>query len=168
MRTHISAEDERNFDYIEGSKKGPAFWGDIKRERAACKNGRLQSPIDLSSLKVITIPSLVGLKTTYKRSNATLKNRGHAIKSLPIIVKLSIKFNNELPGLEWAGYSGSIEINGIEFTSNKVTGTHPPSIPSMEGGMPWSSTWFIKARIRKWKTSCWCPLPDWSPKCLPF
>lgn len=80
MRTHISAEDERNFDYIEGSKKGPAFWGDIKREWAACKNGRLQSPIDLSSLKVITIPSLVGLKTTYKSSNATLKNRGHDIK----------------------------------------------------------------------------------------
>ncbi|XP_068342194.1 carbonic anhydrase Nec1-like [Pyrus communis] len=112
--TAQEVEDERNFDYIEGSKKGPAFWGDIKREWAACKNGRLQSPIDLSSLKVITIPSLVGLKTTYKSSNATLKNRGHDIK------------------LEWAGYSGSIEVNGTEYHLQQ-SHWHSPSEHSING-----------------------------------
>ncbi|XP_048423463.1 alpha carbonic anhydrase 7 isoform X2 [Pyrus x bretschneideri] len=112
--TAQEVEDERNFDYIEGSKKGPAFWGDIKREWAACKNGRLQSPIDLSSLRVTTIPSLVGLKTTYKSSNATLKNRGHDIK------------------LEWAGYSGSIEVDGIEYHLQQ-SHWHSPSEHSING-----------------------------------
>ncbi|KAJ6746726.1 CARBONIC ANHYDRASE [Salix koriyanagi] len=37
--TAQEVEDEREFDYIEGSEKGPAFWGDIKKEWADCKTG---------------------------------------------------------------------------------------------------------------------------------
>ncbi|CAB4317725.1 unnamed protein product [Prunus armeniaca] len=101
-------EDERDFDYVDGSKKGPAYWGEIKKEWAACKHGGMQSPIDLPGKSFQILPSLVELKRTYKPSNATLKNRGHDIK------------------LEWAGNAGSIEINGIQYFL-KQSHWHSPS-----------------------------------------
>jgi carbonic anhydrase len=77
---HIyGAEDEREFDYVEGSKKGPSHWGEIREEWAHCKNGSMQSPIDLSSRRVKIMPKLGELKRSYKPFNATLKNRGHDI-----------------------------------------------------------------------------------------
>jgi len=77
---HIyGAEDEREFDYVEGSKKGPSHWGEIREEWAHCKNGSMQSPIDLSSWRVKLMPKLGELKRSYKPFNATLKNRGHDI-----------------------------------------------------------------------------------------
>lgn len=85
---YIGAEDERDFDYVEGSKKGPAYWGEIKKEWAACKHGGMQSPIDLPGKSFQILPSLVELKRTYKPSNATLKNRGHDIK----VIKETLKF----------------------------------------------------------------------------
>ncbi|KAK9921011.1 hypothetical protein M0R45_029543 [Rubus argutus] len=80
--TPQEVEDERDFDYVEGSKKGPTQWGDIKKEWAACKNGGMQSPIDLSSQRVQVSPSLAELKITHKPSKATLKNRGHDIRKI--------------------------------------------------------------------------------------
>lgn len=74
-----AAEDEREFDYLEGSEMGPRHWGDIRKEWAACKKGDMQSPIDLSSRRVKLIPKLGELKRSYKLSNATVKNRGHDI-----------------------------------------------------------------------------------------
>lgn len=74
-----AAEDEREFDYLEGSEMGPRHWGDIRKEWAACKNGDMQSPIDMSSQRVKSIPKLGELKRSYKPSNATIKNRGHDI-----------------------------------------------------------------------------------------
>ncbi|CAB4278685.1 unnamed protein product [Prunus armeniaca] len=91
------AEDEREFDYLHESGKGPKQWGEIKEEWAACKNGSLQSPIDLSSHRVKLIPHLGNLKTSYKPDNATLKNRGHDIS------------------VQWETNAGSIEINGTEY-----------------------------------------------------
>lgn len=73
------AEDEREFEYIEGSEKGPKHWGELKEEWAACNNGDLQSPIDLSNQRVKVIPKLGDLKRNYKLCNATVKNRGHDI-----------------------------------------------------------------------------------------
>ncbi|KAL6145757.1 hypothetical protein ACLB2K_056442 [Fragaria x ananassa] len=89
--------DERDFDYVEGSKKGPAQWGEIKNEWAAWKSGGLQSPIDLSDQRVQIVPNLRELKINHKPSNATLKNRGHDIK------------------LGWVGDAGLIEIDSIEY-----------------------------------------------------
>ncbi|TYG56065.1 hypothetical protein ES288_D08G033800v1 [Gossypium darwinii] len=40
---------------MRGKKKGPKQWGDLKKEWAACKNGDLQSPIDLSNHRVKVI-----------------------------------------------------------------------------------------------------------------
>ncbi|KAL2481343.1 Carbonic anhydrase [Abeliophyllum distichum] len=45
-------EDDREFDYIKGSPKGPEKWGELKPEWAACKHGKMQSPIDLSNARV--------------------------------------------------------------------------------------------------------------------
>lgn len=73
------AEDERDFDYVEWSQKGPGHWGEIKKEWEACNNGDLQSPIDLSSERVKIVPQLGELKRNYYPCNATVKNRGHDI-----------------------------------------------------------------------------------------
>ena len=76
----VCEEDEHEFDYIKGSEKGPSHWGDLKKEWAACKNGAMQSPIDLSSQRVKVVPKLGELKRYYKPQNASVKNRGHDIE----------------------------------------------------------------------------------------
>ena len=73
------AEDEREFDYGEGSEKGPHKWGDLKKGWEACKNGEMQSPIDMSNQRVKTIPKLKEINKEYKPANATVKNRGHDV-----------------------------------------------------------------------------------------
>lgn len=81
-------EDEHEFDYHEGGEKGPARWGELKEEWKACKTGRMQSPIDMSSRRVKVIPKRgVVVKREYISGNATVKNRGHDISVLisPII-----------------------------------------------------------------------------------
>ncbi|KAG1354930.1 hypothetical protein COCNU_07G010420 [Cocos nucifera] len=72
-------EDEKEFSYEEGSPNGPDHWGEIHEEWAACNNGDMQSPIDLTHERVKILPGLGRLKRSYKASNATLKNRGHDI-----------------------------------------------------------------------------------------
>ena len=78
------AEDEREFDNGEGSEKGPHRWGELKKEWAACKNGEMQSPIDMSNQRVKIILRKRELKRDYKPANALLKNRGHDIS---VIIK---------------------------------------------------------------------------------
>jgi carbonic anhydrase len=73
------AENEREFDYAEGGEKGPLHWGEIHEEWAACKNGSMQSPVDMSSERVKLIPKLGKLKRNYRSCNATVINRGHDI-----------------------------------------------------------------------------------------
>ncbi|WJX11642.1 Alpha carbonic anhydrase 7 [Trifolium repens] len=107
-------EDESEFDYIKGSEKGPSHWGEIKKEWAACKNGRLQSPIDLSSHRVKIVPKLGELKKYYKPQNATIKNRGHDIE------------------VKWEGDAGSININGTQFLLHQAH-WHSPSEHTING-----------------------------------
>lgn len=73
------AENEREFDYSEGGEKGPKHWGDIKEEWAACKNGSMQSPIDMSNERVEVILKSTELQKSYRPWNCTVKNRGHDI-----------------------------------------------------------------------------------------
>lgn len=87
------AEDESEFDYVRGSKKGPSKWGEIKREWERCKNGEMQSPIDLSSTRVKAIKTLGHLNNKYKPSNAILKNRGHDI-SVTHYTKFCFNYSN--------------------------------------------------------------------------
>lgn len=80
----LLTEDEREFEYDEDSDKGPSKWGDIKKEWAACKNGKLQSPIDLSHERVRIFQKVE--KKSYIPANATVKNRGHDISVRDVII----------------------------------------------------------------------------------
>lgn len=73
----MHAEDEREFDYKKESEKGPKMWGELKEEWSACKNGKMQSPIDMSDERVQVMSK--SDKNTYKPSNAVVTNRGHDI-----------------------------------------------------------------------------------------
>ncbi|CAL5207289.1 unnamed protein product [Lathyrus oleraceus] len=101
-------EDESEFDYMKESKKGPSHWGELKKEWATCKNGIMQSPIDMSSNIVKVVPKLGSLKKNYKPQNAIIRNRGHDIQ------------------LKWEGDAGSININGTEFFLHQMH-WHSPS-----------------------------------------
>jgi hypothetical protein len=71
------ADDEKEFDYDEKSGKGPAHWGELHPEWSTCKNGSMQSPIDLLDERVEVVSHLGRLKRSYNPSNATITNRGH-------------------------------------------------------------------------------------------
>ena len=73
------ADDEKDFNYIEGSGKGPEDWGDLKEEWATCKTGNMQSPIDLFGRRVEVAPVSEEIHKFYNPGEATLKNRGHDI-----------------------------------------------------------------------------------------
>ncbi|XP_039069091.1 alpha carbonic anhydrase 4-like [Hibiscus syriacus] len=116
--TSISAqevENEREFDYIEKSGKGPKFWGSLNKDWAACNKGRLQSPIDLSSARVKMISISEDLKRMYKPAEAIIKNRGHDIL------------------LQWtAKTAGSLKFNGAEYFLKQVH-WHSPSEHAING-----------------------------------
>ncbi|KAL5546071.1 hypothetical protein UlMin_005758 [Ulmus minor] len=113
--TAQEVEDEREFDYMKGSEKGPNHWGDLHKNWSACKNGDMQSPIDLSNQRVKIIPKLGQLRRNYKPSNATIKNRGHDIS------------------LQWIGNNaGSIKINGTEYFLQQAH-WHSPSEHTING-----------------------------------
>ncbi|KAF8039855.1 hypothetical protein BT93_B2156 [Corymbia citriodora subsp. variegata] len=97
LTTSEEVEDESQFNYDATSETGPARWGEIRREWGICRNGSMQSPIDLSSERVQVVAHLGRLKRCYKASNATLKNRGHDIM------------------LRWEGDAGSIYVNGTQY-----------------------------------------------------
>lgn len=80
--TYISfvvTDDEREWDYIEGSGKGPEDWGDLNENWTICKTGIRQSPINFWGRWVDVVTHLGRLETRYKPANATLMNRGHDI-----------------------------------------------------------------------------------------
>ncbi|KAL2481347.1 Alpha carbonic anhydrase 7 [Abeliophyllum distichum] len=105
-------EDEREFDYAKGSEKGPKKWGDLKKEWAACKDGKFQSPIDMSNerVRIISNPE----KKNYKPFNATVRNRGHDIS------------------LRWHGDAGSILINCTKYPLVQAH-WHSPSEHTING-----------------------------------
>ncbi|KAJ4843731.1 hypothetical protein Tsubulata_044880 [Turnera subulata] len=100
---------------MEGSEKGPAYWGDLKEEWAACKSGGLQSPIDMSSQRVKVIRNPGKLKKNYKPGNATIKNRGHDIM------------------VKWEeNKAGSMKMNGTEYFLQQ-SHWHSPSEHTING-----------------------------------
>ncbi|TYI44615.1 hypothetical protein ES332_A01G250300v1 [Gossypium tomentosum] len=108
-------ENEREFDYKENSSKGPLHWGDLKTEWAACKNGAMQSPIDLTNDRVKIITKPVELEKNYKPAESIIKNRGHDIS------------------LQWPDHkAGSIIIDGIEYVLLQVH-WHSPSEHTING-----------------------------------
>ncbi|XP_042497140.1 alpha carbonic anhydrase 7-like [Macadamia integrifolia] len=107
-------EEEKEFEYLKGSSKGPEHWGEIHEEWKACNNGKMQSPIDLLHQRVEVVSELGKLKGDYKTANSTLMNRGHDIK------------------LEWKGDVGSIDINGTDYKLRQCH-WHSPSEHTVNG-----------------------------------
>lgn len=60
-------------------KNGPAHWGELEKEFGACKLGKEQSPIDIST-KSIEKAKLPEIKAAYKASAGELVNNGHTIQ----------------------------------------------------------------------------------------
>jgi carbonic anhydrase len=55
---------------------GPAHWGDLKPEFAACKNGARQSPIDITHSEQADLPPI---QFDYKPSPLRITDNGHTI-----------------------------------------------------------------------------------------
>ncbi|GMY14829.1 alpha carbonic anhydrase 7-like isoform X2 [Fagus crenata] len=94
----ITAQPDPDFDYIEGSPKGPQHWGELKPDWAACKDGRMQSPIDILNEKVKVNPNPGEIRLNYKPSNANVKNTGEVLE------------------VEWVGDAGSIQVDGSDYS----------------------------------------------------
>ncbi|RDX76379.1 Alpha carbonic anhydrase 7, partial [Mucuna pruriens] len=107
-------EDESEFNYDVKSEIGPFNWGDIKPEWSLCKNGSMQSPIDLLNERVQIVSHLGTLQMNYRPSNATLKNRGHDIK------------------LEWLAGTSYLQINETRYVLKQFH-WHSPSEHTIDG-----------------------------------
>ena len=104
--TSVPLEDEREFSYVRGSKRGPEHWGELKNSWSACGTGKLQSPIDLSDERVRVLPQLGELRSSYHPANAVMKNRGHDIE---VSNNQSRDFGNETSWLKLdTTYNGAI------------------------------------------------------------
>ncbi|KAK1291097.1 Bifunctional monodehydroascorbate reductase and carbonic anhydrase nectarin-3 [Acorus calamus] len=109
-------EDETEFSYIEGSWNGPERWGYLNENWTMCRDGKMQSPIDLWDAQ--PNPFLDGLYMNYRIANATIENRGHDIK------------------VEWAnGTAGSINIMGKIYFLRQLH-WHSPTEHSIKGWRP--------------------------------
>nr|UIE54579.1 Nec5 [Jaltomata herrerae] len=106
-------DDESEFSYDENAKNGPANWGNIHLEWRACKNGTMQSPIDLLNERVEVVSNLGILQKYYKPSKATILNRGHDF----------------MLRLDDGGY---LNINGTQYQLKQVH-WHSPSEHTIDG-----------------------------------
>ncbi|KAL1822490.1 hypothetical protein ACET3Z_009268 [Daucus carota] len=103
-----------DYNYNESSGRGPSQWGNLNPDWILCKTGKMQSPVDVTNVKVETVTDSVEVDTEYKASLTTLVNRGHDI------------------ALEWTGDAGYIEINGIYYQLQQVH-WHVPSEHTVNG-----------------------------------
>jgi carbonic anhydrase len=69
------AAERRHWSY--DGETGPARWGDLEAEFAACKLGRRQSPIDITAPKRARLPPVA---FDYRPSPATVIDNGHTIQ----------------------------------------------------------------------------------------
>ncbi|KAJ8642978.1 hypothetical protein MRB53_004726 [Persea americana] len=114
LTTAQEYDDEREWDYLEDSGKGPEHWGDLNENWTICKTGVWQSPIDLWDRWADVVRHLGRLQTTYKPANATLLNRGHDIM------------------LKWVDDAGSLQIEGTNYAL-KQCHWHSPSEHHING-----------------------------------
>jgi carbonic anhydrase len=56
---------------------GPAHWGDLSKKFATCKNGKMQSPIDLDHANE---SAEISLAAAYKSVPLTIKHNGHTVQ----------------------------------------------------------------------------------------
>ncbi|XP_017697512.2 alpha carbonic anhydrase 7-like isoform X2 [Phoenix dactylifera] len=70
---------EKYFDYDEDSEFGPQHWGDLDPDWATCKDGKSQSPINITHKNIEVNLSLGSLMTSYHSTFAIMQNRGYDI-----------------------------------------------------------------------------------------
>ncbi|XVE75560.1 hypothetical protein DITRI_Ditri12bG0103300 [Diplodiscus trichospermus] len=84
------------FNYDEGSGKGPSRWGSLEPEWQTCSTGQSQSPIDIPANAQISL-TLGDLQRSYVSRPAVLRNRKHDI------------------AVFWDGDAGKINIDGTDY-----------------------------------------------------
>lgn len=72
---HAAAEAKPHWTY--DGDHGPATWGEMSEDFAACKAGHMQSPVDLGGAM---FTNGLSVKTDYKPSALTLLNNGHTVQ----------------------------------------------------------------------------------------
>ena len=60
--------------------EAPQNWGELSPEYSACKNGRTQSPIDISKDGVVATTGLEKIEFNYKTDAVGVVNNGHTIQ----------------------------------------------------------------------------------------
>ncbi|KAI4363980.1 hypothetical protein MLD38_020129 [Melastoma candidum] len=109
-----SGNEDPPFTYLESTGKGPSMWGLLNPEWAACSDGKLQSPIDLSRETARITPRLGKLEKDYKPAPAVIVSRDHDIN------------------VKWYGDAGHIIINGTRFNVIQCH-WHTPTEHSLDG-----------------------------------
>jgi carbonic anhydrase len=71
----VLADEPRHWQY--GGATGPAHWGDLEGDFAACKTGKEQSPIDIHGAVKAALPA-IGFH--YAAGPAEVVNNGHTIQ----------------------------------------------------------------------------------------
>jgi carbonic anhydrase len=71
----LAEEPKHHFQY--GGASGPAHWGDLESDFAACKTGKEQSPIDIHGAAKAPLPP-IGFH--YASGPAQVTNTGHSIQ----------------------------------------------------------------------------------------
>jgi len=56
---------------------GPQNWGQLNPEYALCKNGTMQSPVDIANVTIEVMPSI---QFAYQTSNISIRNNGNLIQ----------------------------------------------------------------------------------------
>ncbi|XP_077214063.1 alpha carbonic anhydrase 7-like [Tasmannia lanceolata] len=103
-----------DYNYIQGSPKGPEHWGELNKDWASCSNGTLQSPIAFFDNNVEDGYQLGSLNRTYKALNASLVNRGQTIL------------------LKWADLAGEFCVDGTKYNLIQCH-WHSPSEHTING-----------------------------------
>ncbi|CAN1745851.1 Alpha carbonic anhydrase 4 [Linum perenne] len=94
--TVLTDDHQDEFNYEEGSERGPSKWGTLKPEWKVCAKGKSQSPIELYHT-VKHAPNLGHLNRSYKSASATIGSNGHVVE------------------LDWEGDAGGIKIRKTSY-----------------------------------------------------
>lgn len=115
---------DHEFNYDEGTGRGPSRWGTLKPEWRNCSDGRKQSPIDIGTVQVNS--ELGELQRNYRPAQAILRNRTADVAvnyrlytHFPYHFEFISNKNTYLVyrrhQVVWSGDAGNITINGTTY-----------------------------------------------------
>ena len=90
-----SQQHQAHWSYT--GKTSPEHWGDLSDDYKAAKDGKEQSPINITGAKDVDLPDL---ELSSKKSKAEEENNGHTIEVKVENAKNTLKFNNQTYTLE--------------------------------------------------------------------